>query len=173
MKIYKNTTIVLTYVFLMHIGSYTNPIGHKKLKLNKTKDLELANIKISEVEDKQPNLEDLVYALIQVESTGRDNITGDHHLGKNYAAGVLQIRPVMLKEVNRILKLQKRSKRFKLSDRFDRQKSIDMFHIWREYHHKDSSFEKIVRNWNGGPRGYLRKSTKNHWVKTQVVLKDI
>lgn len=115
-------------------------------------------------------VEHLVQALIQVESTGRDNITGDHHLGKNFAAGALQIRPVMLREVNRILKLQKKSKRFKLSDRFDRQKSIEMFHIWREYHHKDSSFEKIIRNWNGGPKGYLRKSTKNHWIKTQAIL---
>lgn len=170
MKIYKNTTIVLTYVFLIHMGSYTTTNGHKNLKLNKTKDLKLSNIKISEVEDKQPDLQDLVHALIQVESTGRDNITGDHHLGKNYAAGALQIRPVMLREVNRILKLQKKSKRFKLSDRFDRQKSIEMFHIWREYHHQNSSFEKIIRNWNGGPKGYLRKSTKNHWIKTQAVL---
>ena len=115
----------------------------------------------------------LVQALIQVESTGRDNITGDHHLGKNFAAGSLQIRPVMLREVNRILKLQKKSKRFKLSDRYDRQKSIEMFHIWREYHHQNSSFEKIIRNWNGGPKGYLRKSTKNHWIKTQKILNDI
>jgi len=169
MKIYKNTTIVLTY-FLIHLGSYTPIRGHKNIISNKPKDLELSNIKIYEVKNKQPDIENLVYALIQVESTGRENITGDHHLGKNYSAGVLQIRPIMLNEVNRILKLQKKSKRFKLSDRFDRKKSIEMFHIWRKYHHKDSSFEKIVRNWNGGPRGYLRKSTKNHWVKTQAIL---
>jgi hypothetical protein len=162
MKIYKNTTIVLTYAFLIHMGSYTTTNSHKNLKLS--------NIKIFEVEDKQSDLQDLVYALIQVESTGRDNITGDHHLGENYAAGALQIRPVMLREVNRILILQKKSKRFKLSDRYDRQKSIEMFHIWREYHHQNSNFEKIVRSWNGGPTGYLRESTKHHWIKTQVIL---
>ena len=112
----------------------------------------------------------LVYALIQVESTGQDNITGDHHLGENYAAGALQIRPIMLKEVNRILKLQGKSKRYLLKDRFNRQKSIEMFHIWRKYHHIDSNFEKIVRSWNGGPKGYLRESTKHHWIKTQTIL---
>lgn len=128
-----------------------------------------------EITVKKPTYQitDLVNALIQVESRGRDHITGDHHLGQNFAAGALQIRPIMLKEINRILKLQKKSKRFKLSDRFDRQKSIEMFHIWREYHHQDSSFEKIVRNWNGGPRGYLKESTQHHWHKTQKVLSDI
>lgn len=118
-------------------------------------------------------ISDLVNALILVESNNREKIIGDKHLGENYAAGVLQIRPVMLKEVNRILKIQGKTKRYQLKDRFNRQKSIEMFHIWRNFHHKNDNFEKIVRNWNGGPRGYLIKSTQHHWIKTQKFLVNI
>ena len=113
---------------------------------------------------------DLIEAMIIVESDGRDHIIGDKHLGENYAAGALQIRPVMVREVNRILKLQHRPHRYKLKDRFSRQKSIEMFNIWRQFHHPDDDFEKIARNWNGGPKGYLKNSTVEYWVEVQMEL---
>lgn len=76
----------------------------------------------------QPNL---VKALIQVESSGRDNA---HNISED-AVGCLQIRPIMVREVNRILHKQGGTFRFKLKDRWDRDKSLEMFHVWREYHH--------------------------------------
>jgi hypothetical protein len=51
--------------------------------------------------------ERLVSALIFVESRGNDSAIGDRHLVGNEAIGALQIRPIMVKEVNRILKIQK------------------------------------------------------------------
>ena len=116
---------------------------------------------------------DLVSALILVESRGNDSAIGDRHLVGNEAVGALQIRPIMVREVNRILKIQKSDKRFKLSDRFDREKTIEMFMIWKNFHHKDSDFETIARNWNGGPRGYKRKSTLRYWNKVQKELDTI
>lgn len=74
-------------------------------------------------------IENLVDALIQVESGGNDSAIGDTHLGSNHAVGVLQIRPIMVREVNRILKLKGESHRFKMKDRYDREKSIQMFLI--------------------------------------------
>ena len=113
---------------------------------------------------------DLVSALILVESRGNDSAIGDRHIVGGEAVGALQIRPIMVREVNRILKIQKSDKRFKLKDRFDREKTLEMFTIWKNFHHKDSDFEKIARNWNGGPRGYSNPRTEKYWAKVQKEL---
>ena len=116
--------------------------------------------------------QDLVSALIHVESRGNDSAIGDRHLVGEEAVGVLQIRPIMVREVNRILRIQKTDKRYKLKDRFDRNKSIEMFHVWKNYHHKDSDMQTIARNWNGGPRGYKRNSTLKYWNKIEKQLNN-
>ena len=54
---------------------------------------------------------DLVSALILVESRGNDSAIGDRHLVGEEAVGALQIRPIMVREVNRILRIQKSDKR--------------------------------------------------------------
>ena len=113
---------------------------------------------------------DLINALIHVESRGNDSAIGDRHLVGNEAVGALQIRPIMVREVNRILKLKKSDKRFKLSDRFDRKKTIEMFLVWKNYHHPEGDFEKIARNWNGGPKGYKKSRTEKYWIKVQQEL---
>jgi len=116
--------------------------------------------------------EHLVSALIFVESRGNDSAIGDRHLVGNEAIGALQIRPIMVREVNRILKIQKIDKRYKLKDRFDRAKSIEMFYIWKNYHHKDSEPEVIARNWNGGPKGYKVSRTEKYWLKVEKQLNN-
>ena len=116
---------------------------------------------------------DLVSALILVESRGNDSAIGDRHIVGGEAVGALQIRPIMVREVNRILKIQKSDKRFTLKDRFDREKTLEMFYIWKNFHHKDSDFEKIARNWNGGPRGYKLRNTERYWNKVQKELDGI
>tara|TARA_B110000259_G_scaffold22840_1_gene23488 strand:- start:257 stop:748 length:492 start_codon:yes stop_codon:yes gene_type:complete len=113
---------------------------------------------------------ELVNALITIESQGNDSAIGDTHLGEP-SVGVLQLRPIMVREVNRILKLKRSEIRFKRKDRFSREKSIEMFLIWKEFHHKDSNFETIARNWNGGPNGYKRSSTLHYWKKVENELK--
>ena len=113
---------------------------------------------------------DLLSALIFVESRGNDSAVGDKHLIGNEAVGALQIRPIMVREVNRILKLQKSDKRFTLKDRFERDKSIEMFYIWRNYHHKNSEPEVVARNWNGGPKGYKLNRTLKYWNKVEQQL---
>ena len=115
---------------------------------------------------------DLVSALILVESRGNDSAIGDRHIVGGEAVGALQIRPIMVREVNRTLKIQKSDKRFKLSDRYDREKTIEMFYVWKNFHHKDSDFETIARNWNGGPKGYKNSRTLKYWSKVQKELDD-
>lgn len=112
----------------------------------------------------------LIDALIEVESLGNDSAIGDRHLVGNEAVGALQIRPIMVREVNRILKIQKSEIRYKRKDRFSREKSIEMFMIWKNYHHPEGGFEIIARNWNGGPRGYKNPRTEKYWAKVQLEL---
>ena len=111
----------------------------------------------------QKDITTLVDALIMVESNGNPNA----YCKKEKAVGCLQIRPIMLREVNRILRKQKSDKRFTKEDRWDCGLSKEMFYIWVNYHHEDSSDEVIARCWNGGPRGYKKQSTKHYWQKVQ------
>lgn len=114
--------------------------------------------------------EPLITAMIQVESLGNDSVHGDQSIPGGDAVGALQIRPIMIREVNRILKLQHSDKRYHKDDRYIREKTVEMFTIWKDFHHPDGDFEKIARNWNGGPKGYLNNRTVKYWVKVQKEL---
>ena len=138
------------------------------LKEAKGTPTKVKEVTIVEVDTMQA-IDSLVEALIFVESRGKEDAIGDTHLGAP-SIGVLQIRPIMVREVNRILKKKGVKMRFKLQDRFDRGKSIWMFMIWKDYHHPADSFEKIARNWNGGPNGYRFKRTEPYWAKVKKEL---
>ena len=106
----------------------------------------------------------LVDVLILVESAGNERAYNK----KENAVGCLQIRPIMVREVNRILRKQNSKQRFTKEDRWDCGLSKEMFYIWRDYHHQISNDEIIARNWNGGPRGYKKRSTEHYWHKVQL-----
>ena len=74
----------------------------------------------------------VIQALIIVESGGNNVAVGDG--GK--AVGCLQIHPIMVKEVNRICKLDGRQERFTLADRKSRGKSKQMARIFFEHKYK-------------------------------------
>jgi hypothetical protein len=121
--------------------------------------IELIKIEVEEPEDL------LVRAIIRVESSDNDSA----YCAVEDAVGCLQIRRVMVREVNRILKKQKKSKRYKLKDRWNRKESIEMFNIYIEYY-KLKTPEDIARSWNGGPRGKLKKATISYWNKVKTEL---
>ena len=145
--------------------------------MNNTQELEVCYEEtIIELKSKdiQPVIEvgELVNALIFIESSNNDSAIGDRHLIGNEAVGALQIRPIMVREVNRICKIIGSHQHFALKDRFDRNKSIHMFMIWKDYHHKNNSNEIIARNWNGGPRGYKKDRTVKYWNKIEKQLNN-
>jgi hypothetical protein len=114
-----------------------------------------------------PNTRDsLVDALIMVESSGNDNA----YCKSEDAVGCLQIRRTMVRDVNRILKRRGSNQRFKFKDRWNREKSIEMFTIYCEHYNLQSP-EVISRCWNGGPKGHKKKSTQKYWVKVRRLLK--
>ena len=109
-----------------------------------------------------PTIQDsLIDAIIHVESRG-DSMA--YNAGED-AVGVLQIRPIMMREVNRLLKENK----YTLDDRWSKSKSIEMFNVIKA-HTTNPTNERLARNWNGGWNGYKKKSTLKYWnkVKTQL-----
>ena len=118
----------------------------------------------------EPSWEDLINAIIYVESRGNDSAIGDR--GK--AVGCLQIQPICIREVNRILRKRKSNVRYSLQDRYNRIKSIQIFEIITEHYWKCCEYvtfmeyaEIVSRRWNGGPRGDKKKATLKHWNKVE------
>ena len=130
--------------------------------------IKVKDIEPIEVKNVQRVPQEIVLGMIQVESNGNDEAYNE----SEDAVGCLQIRPIMVREVNRILKMKGEEYRFKMKDRWDREKSLEMFWIWRDYHHPDSDYEIIARNWNGGPNGYKKKATERYWEKVNRCLEE-
>jgi len=107
------------------------------------------------------NVAPLIEAMIWVESKGDDSA----YCKREEAVGCLQIRPIMLRECNRILELKNSTKRYTLLDRWARDKSIEIFHIVNQYYNKTNSYEAIARSWNGGPTWAQKSNTKKYWRK--------
>ena len=106
------------------------------------------------------NWESVINAIIQVESKGNPkayNKAGD-------CVGVLQITPVLVKECNNILKSQKSAKRYTLQDRWNAEKSKEMFVIIQEKHNPEHNIEKAIKCWNCG--GFYLKN--NGWKNKSV-----
>jgi hypothetical protein len=107
----------------------------------------------------------MVNALIMVESSGNNNA----YCKSEDAVGCLQIRRTMVRDINRILKRQGLTIRYRYKDRWTRSKSIEMFNIYCAYYNLTSP-EYQARCWNGGPKGYKKGATKRYWSKVKSIL---
>jgi hypothetical protein len=114
-------------------------------------------------------MKDVLYSsIVWVESKGNANAKS-----KDGSVGIIQIKPVMVKEVNRICKIQGLDKKFTLADRKNPSKSAEMFWIYQEFYNPDLNLDSLskkdmailARKWNGGPNGHLKKSTSRYWKK--------
>jgi hypothetical protein len=102
----------------------------------------------------------IMNAIIQVESKGNakaHNANGD-------CVGILQITPILVKQCNIWLKDQKSKKRYTLKDRYDVEKSKEMFIMIQEHYNPSHNVEKAIRLWNGGPN-YSVKKTNGYYKK--------
>ena len=110
-------------------------------------------------------IDTLLMAVMAVES----NFDSMAYNSKENAAGVLQIRPIMVREVNRLLGEDK----YTLKDRWSKAKSIEMFNVIRS-HLKGATDEEIARTWNGGYNGKNIPQTLQYWNKVkQYTLNNI
>jgi hypothetical protein len=90
-----------------------------------------------------------VEALIWVESNGISDA-----IGKTNDAGILQITPIYVKEVNRLMKHQK----YNLQDRFSPEKSMEMFEIINDFKNPEKDIKLAIKIHNPrAPESYERK----------------
>ena len=159
----KNVIIISTFAVTL-TGSQS--INKEDIEVIDNQIVDIIEPEINLINGKIDNREELIEAMAFVESGGNPATIGDINLGTP-SVGLLQIRPIMVREVNRILRKQGLDKRFKNSDRKSGDKSIEMFNIWADAYHLKSSYEKMARNWNGGPKGYKKTATAHYWKKVQ------
>jgi hypothetical protein len=114
-------------------------------------------------------MKDVLYSsIVWVESKGNANAKS-----RDGSVGIIQIKPVMVKEVNRICKIRGIDKKFTLADRKSPAKSAEMFWIYQEFYNPDLNRDSIskhdmeimARKWNGGPNGHIKRGTKKYWRK--------
>lgn len=81
------------------------------------------------------------------------------------AVGMIQIRPIMLADVNRVLGKPK----YTLADRLDPEKCWQMWRIICLYYHPNGTPEQWARCWNGGPDWWKKPhTTDRYWSKVQA-----
>ena len=149
----KNYKILVVLVCLIMSSAYTADDYSKPIPIKK-----------------KTNWECLIDAVIEVESGGDDSAYNK----RERAVGCLQIRPIAVREVNRLLESYGVDGKYTLDDRYDRGRSIEMFSIMAEevecceFISEDEFFEIVARRWNGGPRGARKKSTIKYWEKVKL-----
>ncbi len=112
----------------------------------------------------------LIPLIAQVE-TGNKNLIGDNGL----AAGHFQIHKCVVDDLNRIYD----GKHFEYYHRCIRWKARAMCYLYLSHYGrqytlktgKPATMEVLSRIWNGGPKGYKKKSTVAYWEKLKVFLK--
>jgi hypothetical protein len=100
-------------------------------------------------------------AVCRVESNGNPLAVGDG----GRAAGIAQIWAITVRDVNRFA-----GTNYTLNDRFDAEKSRQIFRLYTEHYAKGKSDEVKARIWNGGPNAMKATGKKlanlnAYWAK--------
>lgn len=89
-------------------------------------------------------------------------------------AGFLQISKVTVKDCNRINKIKGVSKRYTLQDRFNRQKSIEMFHVIQGFYNPKGDLHYAILLWNEGSSAMDKAKRKtSYYNKVMKVYKNL
>lgn len=99
-------------------------------------DKEETDILKQEIKEEPSEWDIFVEALIQVESEGKADA-----VGKTNDVGILQITPIYVKDVNRILGEEK----YDLSCRTDTEKSLEMFEILQSHYNPKKDIDKAIK----------------------------
>lgn len=115
------------------------------------------------------NLAVLVAVLIAVESSGNDQAVSRD----GTCMGPLQQKAIFVADVNRIAGTS-----YGHDDVFDREKAIEMFHIYIRYYATEArlghepTWEDIARIHAGGPNGWRRPGTRWYWRRVAARLES-
>lgn len=110
---------------------------------------EKADVIKQEIKEEPSEWDIFLAALIQVESEGKADA-----VGKTNDVGILQITPIYVKDVNRILGEDK----YDLSCRTDTEKSLEMFEILQSHYNPKKDIDKAIKLHNPkAPQSYRIK----------------
>ena len=162
MKVFKRI-ITLLFIILLYIGYFSAP------SCEMDDNTETETLVKDSVIRKTISVEDdwtlFINAIAWVESRHKEDVINE----QTNAVGYLQITPIYVDEVNRILKLNKSSMHYTLDDRFSKTKSIEMFHIHQQYHNPNYDKLKCLRQHLGA---YSESYTKNVFSRYQYKLES-
>ncbi len=85
---------------------------------------------------------------------------------KENAVGIVQIRPVMLADANRIAGRQ----RWTLADRTNPAQSWEIFRLVCLHYQPNGTPEEWARVWNGGPSGCRKAGTRAYWLRVRAAM---
>lgn len=111
---------------------------------------------------KNVDVDKLIESIIHVESKGKN-----HAVSKDGSCvGPLQIRKIVVDDCNEYLKMKKSNKRYSYKDRYNKNKSIEMFLLIQERYKSTNrkksktNLEHMIRLWNGGCYYSIKKTQK-------------
>lgn len=105
----------------------------------------------------------VINAIAQVESGGNPKAVSK----SGTYVGLLQIAPICVSECNRIVGKNK----FTYNDRYSKEKSIEMFIVFQEYHNPEGNMEKAIRLWNSGDKNCMKNKSKTEAYYRRVMSK--
>ena len=113
-------------------------------------------------------------AMTHVESRGNAKAYNP----RDGAAGVIQIRSIAVKDLNRIARRRGLEVRYTLADRYDSAKSREMWRLYLAYYGayyakrtgETPTDEVYARIWNGGPSGWAKNATRAYWDRVRAAL---
>ena len=109
------------------------------------------------------NLNNLISALIIVESSNNDLAIGD----QGRAIGCLQIHKAVVLDVNTIT-----GSHYRHQDMTNRAQARAVCEAYLTHYGKNKTTEEQARIWNAGPQGHKKKTaTQAYWLKVQRNLK--
>lgn len=112
-------------------------------------------ITIEKVNPVKTDWDRLVEAIIWRESRGNDKAINP----KTKASGCLQIMPIYVKDANRIIG----SNKYTLNDRFDREKSIEMFNVVQGWYNPNKDLHLAIKIHNPRASWQYHKDIENKY----------
>lgn len=117
-----------------------------------------------------PKPDRMLWAFMKVESNFDTKV-----INYKNAGGILQIRPEMIAEANRICRLTHDNKRFVLNDRLDSLKSVQIWYLIQFYRNPGYSLKQACKIWNPGAsikyyNDILKYATDPHYIEKLVLM---
>ena len=105
----------------------------------------------------------VIQAIAMVESECKPNKVSRNGL----YVGYLQISEIQVRECNRIVGYKK----YTYADRYDKQKSIEMFIDYQEHYNPDGNMERAIRLWNSGDLKCMTRKARTEGYYKRVMAK--